>query len=195
MQKRTLVQLQMRKDPSKKILVASAHLAGFDITGKDKKSTAGDGEAQLIELLKIMEDEQYSDCLKIIGLDANTPPFGIKYQDINGKEFIIKSRRTSLLSELNYESGYEIQPKTGLPAPTAINISVKEGVRLDYIFAKAPKDHAVKLYEDEESQKKVAPYQLKADAQTPLITKAKKDHCNIPISDHLPVVSRISVKR
>jgi len=195
LQKRTLVHLQMRKDTSKKILAASAHLAGFDITGEDIKAMSGDGRAQLIELLKIMEDDQYSDCLKIVGLDANTPPFGMKYKDINGKEFIIKSDRTSLLNALDYESGYELQLKTGLPAPTAINKSVEEGARLDYIFAKAPSNHSVILKEDEESQKKVAPYQLKADDKTPLITKGKKGAYNIPFSDHLPVVSRISAKR
>lgn len=192
--KRTFVHLQMKKDTSKKILVASAHLAGFDITGEDKASAAGDGRAQLIELLKIMEDERYSDYLKIVGLDANSPPFGTKYKDIKGMEFIIKSDRTSLLSEIGYESGYEIQPRTGLPTPTAINRSISEGARLDYIFAKAPMNHSVKLTEDEESQRKIAPYPLKADGQTPLIIKAKKGSYNIPFSDHLPVVSRISMK-
>lgn len=99
-----------------------------------------------------------------------------------------------MLSSIGYESGYEIQTKTGLPAPTAINTSVSEGARLDYIFAKAPMKHSVKLKEDAESQKKVAPYQLKADDPSPLVTKAKKGPYNIPFSDHLPVISRISVK-
>lgn len=53
--------------------MASAHLAGFDITGEDKNAAAGDGRTQLLELLKTMEDERYSDCLEIIGLDANSP--------------------------------------------------------------------------------------------------------------------------
>jgi hypothetical protein len=195
--KRSLVLLQVKKEKTR-ILVSSAHLAGFEITGKDSESMSGDGRQQLVELLGFMEQKEYDDCLKIVGLDANTPPEGMvfPFKDSENEKFTIISDRLSLFLKCGYETGCPITPGFNIPSPTAINHNVTGGIRLDYVWAKAPIKQSIILIEDDRQQKEVAPYALfplLANEKT-IGKKAKNISENIPISDHLPLVYEISLQ-
>jgi len=195
---RTIALLKSR-DKKIAIIVASAHLPGYKINGPDAPWINGDGKKFLLELIRALSSKEHfvhkkawKKAITIIGLDANAPPCGKVYTAIDDSKFQILSERVTFLTSHNFITGCPIDGPI-VPSPTAINILVNGGVRLDYIWAKWPKGK-ITIREDLVKQKELAPYELKYYnlQEIPLILHA--DHIDIdklPFSDHLPIYSEI----
>ncbi len=185
---------------NQQILVASALLAGFDIRAPDIATAVGNGVEELEKLLDFMENQTFTKTLKIIGMDANAPPYKLTYNKESPskefKEFKVVSKRTKTMQKKEgYKTGCVIDGKT-MPTPTGSNLFVEDGVRLDYVWVKGPKKLKIKLHENMAIQKDLAPYKLSpcSTKEIPLATEDKMPNVLVPFSDHFPLFYEIESK-
>lgn len=201
------IALLKRKSDHQVFLVVSAHLTGFKINGADAGWMTGDGKEELLELLDLlsspkkyfpMHKKDLKKAITIIGIDANSPPCGTIYQDLEGKNFQIISERTTFFRTHNFITSCSILNSI-TPSATAINSLVNGGVRLDYVWVKAPfskKREQIEIREDLVKQKAIASYELKyySCEEMPLIIHADQSNVDkVPFSDHWPVFAVIKI--
>lgn len=143
------------------IMVASAHIAGFDLAGNESTSTAGNGRQQLEELMNFMDEYGTADTLKIIGMDLNSPPFGLQQTSMDGAIITISSTRTTDLLNRGFKTSCPVDGKE-MPSPTGMNYLFAEPIRLDYVWAKIDDaGYQVRVVENTEIPKFLAPNELK----------------------------------
>jgi exonuclease III len=180
----------------REILAASAFISGFELAGPDSGSITGDGRAELKDVIDFMSNEKFAKAIKIVGMDANSPPFGQIYKKGN-VNVTISSTRISQLAHAGFITGCPING-VDMPSPTAKNHICEEGVRLDYVLVGNSIDNAYKITvkENTEIAKSLASYELKKRSleEIPITAKKAKPDERLPPSDHLPVYAEIDIE-